>query len=83
MCRLKTESFKKENSDFNKFLIELSNGNRHKIIMAQHSKIQSWGYYSLHTSKISCKLQILLGNTILTVETFPTTTKMLLKLQSE
>lgn len=61
MARLKTESFKKETSDSNKLLIEMSNGNRHKTIMAQHSIIQSLGYYSLHTSKISCKLQILSG----------------------
>lgn len=61
MGRLKTDSFKKENSDSNKLLIEMSNGNRHKTIMAQHSIKQSRGYYCLHTSKLSCKLQILSG----------------------
>lgn len=61
MGRLKTESFKRENNDCNKLLIEMSNGNRHKSIMAQHSIIQSLGYYCLHTSKISCKQQILSG----------------------
>lgn len=61
MGKLKTESFKKKNCDSNKLLIEMSNGNRHKSIMARHSIIQSLGYYCLHTSKISCKLQILSG----------------------
>lgn len=61
MGRLKTESFKKENSDSSKLLIKMSNRNRHKTVMAQHSIIQSLGYYCLHTSKISCKLQILSG----------------------
>lgn len=43
--------------------------------MAQHSITQSLGYYCLHTSKISCKLDSLSGERNTNRETLPTTTE--------
>lgn len=37
----------------------MSTGNKHKNIIAQHSTVQSLGYYCQHTNKLSRKLHAL------------------------